>query len=83
MTGIVTGALLGILYAPEKGSKLRRKIRKKTHKFSSDASDVSDNLVDQVDNLKDYISNFVDDIKFKFTRLESLLNHKDSDKKTQ
>jgi gas vesicle protein len=37
-TGFAAGALLGILFAPDKGSETRRKINKKSKKFAADVN---------------------------------------------
>lgn len=48
--GIATGALLGILFAPAKGSKTRKRIINKT-------SDYADEIKDKFENLSGTIKN--------------------------
>ena len=50
LAGIATGALLGILFAPEKGSKTRKKIADKSKGIANDMKDKLDDLyVDATD----------------------------------
>jgi gas vesicle protein len=76
LTGIAAGAVIGILYAPDKGSKTRNKIKNKTKELGNN---VTESLSKQVDNIKQHVSNFVDDIKSKFENLESEVKKKASD----
>jgi gas vesicle protein len=52
VAGVAAGALLGILFAPEKGSVTRKKMSKKAE--------------DYADGLKEKFNEFVDDISEKF-----------------
>lgn len=48
LAGVAVGALIGILFAPDKGCETRRKISKKSH--------------DMADDIKDRFSKIVDDL---------------------
>jgi gas vesicle protein len=54
LSGIAVGALAGILFAPEKGTKTRRQIVQKG--------------TDYADGLKEQFDNFVDTVTSKFER---------------
>lgn len=53
--GVAIGAVLGILYAPNKGSKTRKKIIKKTNKTKN--------------KLKDNYSQFIDTVSEKYNSI--------------
>ena len=48
LAGIAAGALLGILFAPDQGSKTRKKIVRKGEEFSDLVKDKVNHLVDAV-----------------------------------
>lgn len=56
--GVALGATLGILFAPDKGSKTRRKLKNK-------AIDTKDNLQESVNNLLDTVKDNFSDLKSK------------------
>lgn len=76
LAGAAAGTLIGILYAPDKGTKTRKKIMKQSQKLTSE---VTGNLNEQVDNLKEHINDFVEDAKTKFSKLEKGVKDKISE----
>ena len=56
LAGLAAGALVGILFAPEKGSVTRKKMSKKTE--------------DLADGLKEKFNEFLDDISGKFEEVK-------------
>lgn len=46
VAGVAAGALLGVLFAPDKGSKTRKKIKNKTSEAKKSLKDEFDNFLD-------------------------------------
>ncbi|MEI6900110.1 MAG: YtxH domain-containing protein [Bacteroidota bacterium] len=78
LVGVAVGATLGILFAPEKGTVLRRKISRKGEDITDDleerfydfidttakkCQDVKDEATSMVDNGKKRVNEFVDELK--------------------
>lgn len=80
MAGIATGAILGVLYAPEKGSKTRKKIQKDSLKLATDAKK---DLNDQINTLKHFVSDALNDITSKASEFESKAKKTISEKQKQ
>jgi gas vesicle protein len=58
--GVAVGALIGILFAPEKGSKTRKKIVNKSSDF---VDDVKDKFDDMYADVTDKYENLLSDAK--------------------
>ncbi|MBE9480956.1 MAG: YtxH domain-containing protein, partial [Bacteroidetes bacterium] len=58
ISGVAIGAVLGILYAPDKGVNTRKKINKK-------AGEIKDDINKKIDDIKHYAEDAVGDIKEK------------------
>lgn len=67
LVGATVGASLGILFAPDKGSKTRKKIKDNTQRMSND---IKENVGGKIDDLRDNINGFVKDMTGKFKDLE-------------
>jgi len=70
LAGASVGAVMGILFAPDKGEKTRDRIRKSAEDISSD---VRDNVGKKVDDLSDVLGDFVGEVKDRFSNIEGRL----------
>ena len=64
LAGVAAGALAGILFAPAKGSKTRRRILKKGENYVDTLKEKFDELIDvvneKVEKVKDDVSNLTE-----------------------
>jgi gas vesicle protein len=62
LAGVAAGALLGVLFAPDKGWNTRKRIAKKADEYADDLKEKFDEFIDTVaarmDEAKDEISDF-------------------------
>lgn len=78
LAGAATGAVLGILYAPDKGSKTRKKIKEQSEKIGQD---VKKTVGEKVEGLQDYVNETIEEIKNRFSKLEKDVKKQEEDKK--
>jgi gas vesicle protein len=75
LAGIAAGALLGVLFAPDKGTVTRRKIAKKTE-------DYADGLTEKFNEFVDTLNEKFDDVKEKVENIKSKVSSDKSEAKT-
>jgi len=74
LAGAATGALLGVLYAPARGSVTRRNIYRKSASevdaLKDKFNDIIDNITDRFEKVKDEVTDLVDEVKDKVEEAE-------------
>jgi gas vesicle protein len=69
LTGVAAGAVVGVLFAPEKGKDTRKKISKKSEAYlrtyKSKFHKAIDKLAGKFDSLKEEVSNFAGETRAK------------------
>ena len=80
LAGAAAGAVTGILFAPEKGSKTRKNIKKKTKQMGDE---INENIEGRVNDLKGTMSEFVEEITARFTELEEDIKKQAEEKKNE
>jgi gas vesicle protein len=65
LAGVAVGALLGVLFAPEKGSVTRKNISSKGQKLADDLTEKLDDFIDTVKEKFEEVLEEVENVKFK------------------
>lgn len=80
LAGVVVGAALGILFAPEKGSVTRRSISRRSKQFTDDITDKAnefiDNMAERFELAKDEASQLAETERNKAEQVLSSVTHK-------
>lgn len=62
LAGIAAGAILGILFAPEKGSRTRRQIFNKGNDYAEDLKDKFDDMLETMSNKYESVMSDAEDM---------------------
>lgn len=74
--GVATGVAIGILLAPDKGSKTREKLMDKAGDLKKGLRDKIKSQTEKFDDLAEMLESGIDDVKRKVDKLSEKLQHK-------
>ena len=73
IVGAAAGALIGILIAPNKGSRTRKKIARQV---KNSTQEITDTIGEKVDDVKDKLNDVVDEMRKKANQAEEKIKEK-------
>jgi gas vesicle protein len=62
LAGLAAGAVLGMLFAPEKGNRTRRQILNKSTDYAEDLKDKFDDIIDSMSNKYESVMNDAEEL---------------------
>lgn len=74
--GIATGVAIGVLMAPDKGSKTRKKLANSKHDLEEGLKDKLKMQTEKFDDLAEVLESGIEDFKYKVDKLSEKLQNK-------
>jgi len=79
VAGLAIGGILGILFAPEKGSVTRKQIKAKSNEYSDELkskyNDFADSLSEKLQSAKEFAQELVENGKAEYDDIKNDVNH--------